>query len=78
MTGNIERGVLAQTILDWYKRHPKKKLHITKYVIGKIEVEGRPMTKGEMGCGIRYAHQCGCLKRISNNRWEIIRYTLSS
>ena len=68
------REDFARAIIDWYKDHPTRKYHMTKIMLGKIKLNGRPLTKGEMRSGITFAHRHGCMRRTSNTRWEIVSY----
>ena len=64
----------ARAILEFYKRNHLR-FHTTKYA-DEIEMDGRLLTHGEVGKGVVYAHKHGCMKRISNTRWEILSYDL--
>lgn len=69
-----ETDDFARAILDWYRDNPTKKFHTTRYMVGLIKLNGRPLTKGEIRSGITVAHRHGCMRKISNSRWEIISY----
>lgn len=75
MTVYLKKGIRQRTIADAIKNFIDNR-YCKRFSVAnlehKIKINDDEVSRPQLSCGIKYLHETGYIRRISNSHWEVV------